>query len=390
MRFMNCSSRYSGSQSAMTRISTLVTTSVLGLALVLGLSFGAGSIPWSQQQPRAAADVHVSIEQFVRYIEDWSEPEGYFDTDNFISNETSYLHVVDQLRQRVKPGGIYLGVGPDQNFSYIVHTRPVLAVVTDIRRQNMLQHLWFKALFALSSTRAEYLAMMVSRQPPAVKPNATLEDILAAVRRANTNEGLFRKNVNAVTRLLVDTYKLKLSAEDLAKIEYVFETFWREHLDLRFSSIGRGNAMNYPTFEEMLLETDRQGRRQNYLSSEELFQWLKKFQSENRVIPIVGDFAGPKALKTVGSFLKTNGLQVSAFYTSNVEYYLFGGSGWGRYMANLRALPTSSDSLFIRSYFRNGPPHPMNMPGHRPTSIVSPMTRLLNERLSSYWDVVKP
>jgi hypothetical protein len=376
----------------MSRITTLYRNSVFGLALVGALVFGAGTIPWPHQQApaRAATDVQVSIEQFNRYVEEWSEPDGYFDTDNFISNETSYLHVIDQLRQRVKPNGVYLGVGPDQNFSYIAHTRPMLAIVADIRRQNMLQHLWFKALFALSSTRAEYLGLMLSKETPALKPTASLEDILAALRAAKSSESKFKENLDAIKGLLRDKYKMKLSPDDLSKIDYVHRSFWQQHLDLRFSSIGRGNAMNYPTFEEMLLETDRQGRHQNYLSSEELFQWLKKFQAENRLIPIVGDFAGPRALRTVGTFLKTNGLQVSAFYTSNVEFYLFGGSGWSRYLGNVRALPAGQDAVFIRSYFRNGPTHPLNVPGHRSTSIVSPMSRLINDRVGSYWDVVKP
>src|SRR6516162_6245494 len=178
----------------MSRVSKLSRTWLVSggftLVLVLGVAIAPWS-PWSQDQPRAAAsDVQVSIEQFNRYIEQWSEPEGYFDSDNFISNETSYLHVVDDLRARVTPGGIYLGVGPDQNFSYIVHTRPMLAIVTDIRRQNMVEHLWYKALFALASNRVEYLALLVSRTPPRVKPDARLEDILAAVRSSPTNEQL--------------------------------------------------------------------------------------------------------------------------------------------------------------------------------------------------------
>src|SRR2546430_2038221 len=103
----------------------------------------------------AGTGTTVSRSEFAQYIDQWSEPEGYFDTDNFISNETSYLHVIEQLHQRVKPGGIYLGVGPDQNFSYIAHTRPMFAVVTDIRRQNMLELLWYKALFSIAANRVE-------------------------------------------------------------------------------------------------------------------------------------------------------------------------------------------------------------------------------------------
>src|SRR5215472_6526424 len=188
----------------MPRINNLSRTGLLAAAFMLILVIGAATAPWTREQSRAASDVQVSIEQFGRYIEDWSEPEGYFDSDNFISNETSYLHVIDDLRTRVNPGGIYLGVGPDQNFSYIVHTKPILAVITDIRRQNMLEHLWYKALFAMASNRLEYLSLLVSRQVPRAKPDSSLEQLLRAVEASGTSENLFQKNMAAVKSLLVN------------------------------------------------------------------------------------------------------------------------------------------------------------------------------------------
>lgn len=379
----------------MLRIPRPYKSPVLGIGMALALVIGASIIPWSREQPQAAADVQVSAEQLGRYIDEWSEPEGYFDSDNFISNETSYLHVIEDLHSRVRPGGIYLGVGPDQNFSYIVHTRPTLAIVTDIRRQNMLQHLFFKALFAMASNRAEYLTLLLSRDPIAVRPGASLPDLISAVRNSSSSEGLLRKNFAAVKDTLLQKYKLNLTPEDLDKIELVYRTFSVEGLDLRFSTIGRNNALQYPTLEEVILETDRSGNYENYLASEDLFQWLKRFQAENRLIPIVGDFAGSHALRAVAAFLKANGLRVSAFYTSNVEFYLFGGTSWTRYVANVQALPLSSDAVFIRSYFPTyGRRHPLNLPGHRSTSLVQPIARLLEDydarRLPTYWDVVKP
>jgi len=376
------------------RTSKLIRTSGFSLGFVFILALVTTSIPWTREQPRAATDIQVSVEEFGRYIEQWSEPEGYFDSDNFISNETSYLHVVGELNKRVQPGGIYLGVGPDQNLSYIAHTRPMLAIITDIRRQNMLEHLWFKALFEMAANRVEYLSLLISREPPRLKPNASFEETLIAIRGASTSEKLFQKNLAAIKSIL-DKYKLRLSSEDLSKIEYVYRTFWMEGLDLRFSSIGRGNAMMYPSLEEMLLETDREGHFQNYLSSEELFQRLKKLEVENRLIPIVGDFAGSRAFKAVGAFLKANGLQLSTFYTSNVEFYLFDRPGWPRYISNLRALPLADNAIFIRSYFPTyGRPHPQNMRGHRSTSLVSPIAPFLANydarRILDYWDVVKP
>ena len=367
----------------------------VGIGLALAVIFGVSIIPWSHQQPRAAADIQISTEQFGRYFADWSEPEGFFDSDNFISNETSYLHVVDQLHQQVKPGGIYIGVGPDQNFSYIVHTKPSLAIIPDIRRQNALEHLLFKALFSMASNRIEYLSLLFSKQAPSLKVNVPLENLFEALRSSPSNEGLFRKNLATIEDLLREQYKLNLTTDDLAKIEYTYETFWKENLDLRFSTIGRNNAMTYPTLGEMLLETDRQGLQQSYLSSEELFQWMKRFQAENRLIPIVGDFAGSHAFRTVSRFLRENGLHVSAFYTSNVEFYLFGRAAWSRYVANVHTLPLSEDAVFIRSYFPTyGRNHPLNLPGHRSTSLMQPITPFLDDYdaggIRTYWDIVKP
>ena len=103
------------------------------------------SAPPSAQRTRT-----ISAAEFSRLIREFSEPEGYFFSDNFTSNETAYLHVVDKLKELGVSGGAYLGVGPEQNFSYIAKIRPEIAFIVDIRRQAMLQHLLYKALFHLS------------------------------------------------------------------------------------------------------------------------------------------------------------------------------------------------------------------------------------------------
>src|SRR5471030_874151 len=98
---------------------------------------------------------------FASRVAQLSEPEGVFDADdNLITNERSYLHVMPALHDSGATGGAYIGVGPDQNFSYIAQVRPAIAFIVDVRRDNLLLHLLFKALFELSPTRAEYLALM--------------------------------------------------------------------------------------------------------------------------------------------------------------------------------------------------------------------------------------
>jgi hypothetical protein len=153
-------------------------------------------------------------------------------------------------------------------------------------------------------------------------------------------------------------------------------------------------SFRYPRYEEVLLETDRDGNYQSFVSSEELFLRLKQFQAANRLVPIVGDFAGQRAFRNVAAFLKQHGLRVSTFYTSNVEFYLFGRREWRSYVENVRALPVSEDAVFIRAYFPSfGRIHPLNVVGHRSTSLVQPLVPFLDDyragRLSSYWDVVR-
>src|SRR5215210_4329991 len=101
-------------------------------------------VPAAASAPRPVKDHRAFAALSARL----SEQGGYFDSDNLISNETSYLHVLGKLRELGVSNGVYIGVGPDQNFTYISKIRPRMAIIIDIRRDNLLQHLLFKALFA--------------------------------------------------------------------------------------------------------------------------------------------------------------------------------------------------------------------------------------------------
>src|SRR5689334_16548141 len=105
--------------------------------------------------------VHVQAPStFAAQIAQLSEPGGYFDTNNLMSNERSYLQVLPALQDVGFSGGAYIGVGPDQNFSYIAAIRPSIAFIVDIRRDNLLLHLLFKAAFSAAETRVEYLCVL--------------------------------------------------------------------------------------------------------------------------------------------------------------------------------------------------------------------------------------
>jgi hypothetical protein len=297
----------------------------------------------------------LSDQEFWSLTEKFSEPDGYFRSnsgspDNLLSNESVVSTVAAALAGRVKPSGVYLGVGPEQNFTYISATRPRFAVITDIRRGNLHLHLMYKALFEMSSTRAEFVARLFNRTRPAgLTAKTTAAEMMAAFLGAEAgDEAVFLANLKAITDHLTRTRRLPLSVDDIAGIEYVYRNFHRFGPAIHYTaSIGRSGSGT--TYASLMSSTDREtGTHRTYLASEENYGIVKALQNKNLIVPIVGDFAGPKALRAVGAYLKARNASVSAFYVSNVEMYLQRNGVWKAFCANVASLPLDAASVFIR------------------------------------------
>jgi hypothetical protein len=315
-----------------------------GCAVALVLGAIAGPLPGRTAPPT----------RFAAEIDRLSEPGGTFDTDNLISNEQSYLEVMPALVAGGVAGGAYLGVGPDQNFSYIARIRPDVAYIIDIRRDNLLLHLLFKALFAEAGNRAEYLSLLTGRAPPeGVKRwnGATLEELIEYIDRTPPVEDADRER-RLTARM--SRFGVPLSAADYATVARFHRTFASRALALRFQSHGRPPQPYYPRYRDLLLATDAAGRQWNFLAAEPDFQFVRKLQAEDRLVPVVGDLGGTHALPAIAATLAARGERVSALYVSNVERYL-GRAGYARYLDNLAELPRSARSVIIRSIFGGGP-----------------------------------
>ncbi len=333
---------------------------------------GAGSV--AARADTAAGTVTDSV--FGDLVERLSEPGGYFDTDNLISNETSYLHVMGKLEETGVNGGAYIGVGPDQNFSYIAQVRPSIAFIIDIRRDNLLQQLMFKSLFELSDSRIEYLCLLFARPVPddaSTWGDRSIQDLVDYIDRIAVSPN-FAEIADRVTRK-AEGFGLPLSEDDLETIRGFHLSFVREGMGLRFRSHGRMPRPYYPTYRQLVLETDLDGNRVGYLASEERFQFLKFLQGRNLVVPVVGDLGGDHALAAIAEVIEERGEYVSAFYTSNVEFYLMRGAAFSRYVANVQRLPIKPNSVIIRSYFgRNfGVSHPQAVPGYYSVQLLQTM-----------------
>ncbi len=359
----------------------------------------SGSAP-AVDLPERLTEVPAALPQgeWAALIDSLSEDGGFFDTDNLISNESSFLNVLGPMRRLGVYGGAYIGVGPDQNFSYMAQQRPHLAFVVDIRRDNLLQHLLFKALFHEASTRAEYLSLLVGVAPPAdgtTFRESSIGEILAYVAGADGGPGTPQAE-EARRRLTsrLGTFGIDLSDDDRATVERFHDEFVRQGLDLRFTTLGQPARPFYPTFGELLAARDLTDEAGSYLATRDDFLFLKGLQEANRVVPVVGDLAGDKAVRRIGEEVRARGLVVRAFYVSNVEFYLDRDGSFARFAETVAGLPMDEFSVLVRSVFPQGlvRRHPQAQPGDYSTQVLVRMTDV-GEAVraggyGSYWDVV--
>jgi len=316
---------------------------IAGLVLVLGLTAAAGALP-----------ARLGDQEFWRLVADSSEPDGTFRSDNLLSNELGFQFVVPELTKTTKPGRAYMGVGPEQNFTYIVATRPAMAFIVDIRRGNLDLHLMYKALFELSADRAEFVSRLFSKKrPEGLSAKSTSTDIFGAFWNVQTDPAMFNENLQAIDTLLVKKHGFALSSDDLEGIKYVYNAFFQYGPRIQYSSTNSfGGGSGQPSYADLMTASDHAGLEHSYLANEDNFQFLKDLESRNLLVPVVGNFGGSKAIRAVGRYLKDKNAIVSAFYLSNVEQYLRQDLIWDNFCANVATLPLDETSTFIRSVRR--------------------------------------
>ena len=327
-----------------------------------------------------------------------SEPAGYFPSENVVSNETSYLHVLDAMRREGVKGGAYVGVGPDQNFSYIAAIRPEVAFMFDIRRDAMIEHQLFKTVFAMSRNRLEYLCILLAKPVPANVAAWKDSSITSLVRFIDTTNASveFAKSSEIEIEARARRLGIPLSDNDIGVLALYRAAFIRYGLDVQYSSLN-GNAMgNMPGWRDLLVEVDRAGNQLNYLAADSLFQVIKRMQAENRIIPVTGNAAGPTALRRLGDEIRARGLVVSALYMSNVEQYLFRDGSFPSFAENVKTLPRNEKSVIIRSLFGGGRSgmgwHPLLISGYNSAQILQSMDAFVSEfnagRVRTYPDLL--
>jgi hypothetical protein len=294
----------------------------------------------------------LSNSEFWTMVTDFSEPGGYFHSDNYLSNEIAFQEIMPNLQRTVKQGGAYLGVGPEQNFTYIAALKPRMAFIIDIRRQNMIEQLLYKAFMEISSDRASFVSMLFARtRPPGLGRRTTANELFKAFDNSNPNSNLFEKNLRLAIDHLRD-HGIILSFGDEAIMRKVYDAFYQSGPDMTYTSYGNAQLLGrgMPSYSDLMTTMDENGKNWAYLATEEQFEAVRQLELNNLIIPLVGNFAGSRAIRTVGQYVRDHHAIVTAFYLSNVEQYLFQqDDDWSRFYANAATLPTDPTSTFIRS-----------------------------------------
>lgn len=295
----------------------------------------------------------LSDAEFWRIFSTMSEPGGSFASENFVSNEMTFQYVIPSLQKTTRPGGVYLGVGPEQNFTYIANLSPRLAIIFDIRRQNAMAHLMYKAMFELSPTRGDFVSRLFSRPLTGrVASTARVDDLFAVATAAARSDSAYAVNRAAVFAQLVDKHRFALTPGDSAAIEHLLEVFYEAGPDINYGYRlnNRGTSFSsYPSYGMLQTRRNADSVQMAFLANEENYRAVRDMQMRNLIVPVVGDFAGPKAIRAVGEYLKGRNLTVAAYYLSNVEQYLYQNNVADRFYANVATLPIDSSSMFIRS-----------------------------------------
>jgi hypothetical protein len=300
-----------------------------GIVLFTGVSRPADTLP-----------PQLSDAEFWKMITDFSEAAGYYQYNVVTSNELTYQNSLPDLTKTPRPGGAYLGVGPEQNFTYIAALQPKIAFIFDIRRDMMLEHLMYKGVFETSTNRVEFVSRLFSRKAPVqLNADSSVEAIFQAFARVPADPMLVEQNLNMLVDRLRTRHHFSLTAEDERGIRTLYRTFSREGV-LNFISSFRS-----PGYATLMTLTDRTGKNWSYLATKDRYDRVRTMEMQNLVVPLVGDFAGPKAIRAVAQYLKDHGSTVHVFYISNVEDYI---SAWPKYVGNIASLPTDPSSVLLR------------------------------------------
>ncbi len=302
-------------------------------------------------------------------------PSTDYALDCFVSSEVGYNEVLARCQPvSATPNGAYLGVGPDQNYTYIGALRPRLAVILDARLDNLLEHLVFKLAFSQARDPLDYLCLLFGRRRPAAPAAAADAKALVAQLHA---QPLDEDQAASFSAFVLQAFRARWSQDSkaLSRVKRLLGELVRRQL--KVTSVSErclANLDKIPDFEEVITATTPEGFNFHYLTDAERFGYVKALHGQDAIVPLLGNVVSPRGIAAARSVVEAAGLTLSAVYLSNLEEFLLQryiiaedrivarpnpkgafegapGRSWHELLDQLSALPCDDDAVLIRFYF---------------------------------------
>lgn len=195
-------------------------------------------------------------------------------------------------------GGVYLGVGTDQNFSLAARARSEYIILMDFD----------PGIVAVNKLHIEFL-----------KASNSYEAFKNFWDRKNKEKSLdFLRNLNR---------------ENFSDLKKALE-------------LGQKPGIGVP---ERLKELDFMHKKfglETFSHKDSDFQYLRKMAEESKIIALHGDLTGVNVLQEIASVLQKNNLTINLVYTSNAEeYFKFPPN----FRKNILSLPISEKGIIVRT-----------------------------------------
>jgi hypothetical protein len=214
-------------------------------------------------------------------------------------------------------------------------------------------------------------------RPP--RDDAPAADLIEFFGKIVATDQAFAANLAEIRKTIQEDFQFPLSDGDRQALEYVYKSFRENGLDIAFRLDASYYGGYFPSLKDLALQTDLNGKTGNFLAAAEDYNFIRSMHKKNLIVPIVGDFSGPRALGAIGDYLRKNGLSVATFYTSNVEQYLFDSAVFDGFAKNVRNLPIDDKSVFIRAVFHMRYTHPARKQDHMSVTLLQRMKVFLKD-----------
>lgn len=304
-------------------------------------------------------------------------PPSNYTLDCFVTNESAYNEVLARCRPAGGTTGAYLGVGPDQNFTYIGAYRPRLAIVVDARMDNLIEHLMFKVIFERAEDPLQYLALLFgrsgSRSAGRPVPDGSPEALVEEFERLPSSNRTYGAN-RAWLRAELGR-RWPLTDEHHRRVDHLYAEFHRRQLDItNVDAATRANLNEIPCLRDIILARNSRGVNLHFLTDRERYRYVRRLQRADRVIPMLGNLTSTPSIDRVDAILRQAGERLATLYLSNVEEHVLrrytiedgrltgyanpegllsgpDGVAYDALLANLARLPTLDDAVLVRFFF---------------------------------------